>query len=122
MNSVLIWRFYDDMGGTSTRHVSCHHGGILGCLLVFFEFTSSELMRENQPNFFALRFVEINKAPLAQHCFIRAVVLENNSAISWSNLGLLYLQLGDIQLANEAFQAAQRADPKYPRSWIGQVI
>lgn len=58
---------------------------------------------------------------LAQHCFIKAIKLDNDCAVSWTNLGLLYLQLEDISLANEAFQNAQRSDPKYSRSWIGQA-
>lgn len=57
----------------------------------------------------------------AQHCFIKSVKLENSSAVSWSNLGTLYLQHNHVQLANEAFQKAQSVDPKYSRSWIGQV-
>lgn len=57
----------------------------------------------------------------AQHCFIKSVKLENSSAVSWSNLGTLYLQHNHVQLANEAFQKAQSVDPKYSQSWIGQV-
>lgn len=66
-------------------------------------------------------FTEINNPARAQHCFIKSVKLENSSAVSWSNLGTLYLQHNHVQLANEAFQKAQSVDPKYSRSWIGQV-
>lgn len=58
---------------------------------------------------------------LAQHAFIKAVTIEHNSAISWCNLGVLYLCLDDIKLANEAFSQAQRSDPNYINSWVGQV-
>ncbi|XP_065220863.1 tetratricopeptide repeat protein 37 [Planococcus citri] len=65
---------------------------------------------------------EINDPKLAQHCFIKSIQIDNDCAVSWTNLGVLYLQLEDIQLANEAFQNAQRSDPKYSRSWIGQAL
>ncbi|XP_072746078.1 superkiller complex protein 3 isoform X2 [Anoplolepis gracilipes] len=59
---------------------------------------------------------------LAQHCFVMAIDRESNNAIAWNNLGTLYLHLGDIYRANEAFSRAQRADPSYINSWIGQGI
>ncbi|XP_017785314.1 PREDICTED: tetratricopeptide repeat protein 37 [Nicrophorus vespilloides] len=59
---------------------------------------------------------------LAQHAFIKAVTLEHNSAVSWSNLGTLYLYIGELKLANEAFSQAQRGDPNYVNSWIGQAL
>lgn len=59
---------------------------------------------------------------LAQHCFIKAVIADKNSAASWCNLGTLYLILGDLKLANQAFAEAQRADCDYVNSWIGQAL
>ncbi|XP_029662452.1 tetratricopeptide repeat protein 37 [Formica exsecta] len=64
----------------------------------------------------------IKNYALAQHCFVMAIDRESNNAIAWSNLGTLYLHLGDIYRANEAFSRAQRADPSYINSWIGQGI
>ncbi|XP_050460410.1 tetratricopeptide repeat protein 37 isoform X1 [Cataglyphis hispanica] len=64
----------------------------------------------------------IKNYALAQHCFIMAIDRESNNATAWSNLGTLYLHLGDIYRANEAFSRAQRADPSYINSWIGQGI
>ncbi|XP_070156887.1 superkiller complex protein 3 [Polyergus mexicanus] len=64
----------------------------------------------------------IKNYALAQHCFVMAIDRESNNAIAWSNLGTLYLHLGDIYRANEAFSRAQRADPGYINSWIGQGI
>lgn len=64
----------------------------------------------------------IKNYALAQHCFIMAIDRESNNAIAWSNLGILYLYLGDIYRANEAFSRAQRADPSYMNSWVGQGI
>lgn len=58
---------------------------------------------------------------LAQHSFIKAVIADNQSAIAWTNLGTLYYILEDYKLANEAFSQAQRSDPNYVNSWIGQV-
>ncbi|EZA59238.1 Tetratricopeptide repeat protein [Ooceraea biroi] len=59
---------------------------------------------------------------LAQHCFVMAIDREANNAVAWSNLGTLYLHLGDLYKGNEAFSRAQRADPSYMSSWIGQGL
>lgn len=37
---------------------------------------------------------EIKNYALAQHCFVIAIDKESNNAISWTNLGSLYLHLG----------------------------
>ncbi|KYM94057.1 PREDICTED: tetratricopeptide repeat protein 37 isoform X2 [Cyphomyrmex costatus] len=66
--------------------------------------------------------VYIKNYALAQHCFIMAIDRESNNAIVWSNLGVLYLHLGDIFKANEAFSRSQRADPSYVNSWVGQGL
>ncbi|CAH1156223.1 unnamed protein product [Phaedon cochleariae] len=59
---------------------------------------------------------------LAQHYFIKAVMVDHNSAIAWANLGTIYLILGELKLANKAFAQGQRADPNYVNSWIGQAM
>ena len=58
---------------------------------------------------------------LAQHCLVRALHLEN-SALSWTNLGVVYLNLGEQELANKAFKEAQNAEPSYIRGWAGQAL
>lgn len=58
---------------------------------------------------------------LAQHVFIKALNVDRNSAVVWTNLGILYLLVDDIKLANKAFAQGQRSDPNYVNSWIGQV-
>ncbi|XP_064547888.1 superkiller complex protein 3 [Drosophila montana] len=60
--------------------------------------------------------------PVAQHCFIQAVVLDRKSYTAWTNLGVLYIKLNDIRLANEAFKRAQQSSPIYPNAWIGQAL
>ncbi|XP_063995924.1 superkiller complex protein 3 [Diachasmimorpha longicaudata] len=65
---------------------------------------------------------EIKNYALAQHCWIMAIDREPNNATIWTNLGTLYLYLGDPYKANEAFSKAQRADPEYKNSWIGQGL
>ncbi|XP_053963021.1 tetratricopeptide repeat protein 37 [Anastrepha ludens] len=64
----------------------------------------------------------INNLALAQHCFIQALTLERKSYMSWTNLGALYLKLGEIKLANQAFQRAQQSSPIYGNAWIGQAM
>jgi len=58
---------------------------------------------------------------LAQHCFIRALQLDNN-ARCWTNLGVVYLHLDEQGLANKAFKEAQNAEPDYIRGWAGQAL
>lgn len=60
--------------------------------------------------------------PVAQHCLIQAVDLERKSYTAWTNLGVLYIKLGDILLANEAFKRAQQSSPIYANAWIGQAM
>lgn len=67
-------------------------------------------------------FAELSSLDIAQHAFIKSIQLEKNNAITWTNLGTLYLCLNEIQLAHEAFKVAQRSEPSYIESWIGQVI
>ena len=59
---------------------------------------------------------------LAQHAFVMAIDKELNNATVWSNLGTLYLYIGSLYKANEAYSRAQRADPSYINSWIGQAL
>jgi superkiller protein 3 len=42
------------------------------------------------------------------------------SVVSWTNLGLLYYQHDDLELATEAFHRAQTLDPDYTVAWLGQ--
>ena len=58
---------------------------------------------------------------LAQHCFVKSLQLEN-SATCWTNLGVIYLHLGEHSLANKAFKEAQNAEPDYIRCWTGQGL
>ena len=59
---------------------------------------------------------------VSQHSLVRSLHLNDNSAKVWTNLGSLYLQYNDYQLANEAFTKAQSADPEYAHAWLGQGI
>ena len=61
-----------------------------------------------------------NKA-LAQHCFVKSIECDASNVRAYSNLGVLYLDHGDVKLAHEAFKVAQSLDPTYVESWIGQV-
>jgi superkiller protein 3 len=42
--------------------------------------------------------------------------------VTWTNIGLLYLQHGDLDLANQAFYRAQTLDPDYQVAWVGQAL
>ncbi|XP_076648879.1 superkiller complex protein 3 [Halictus rubicundus] len=64
----------------------------------------------------------IKNYALAQHCYVMAIDRELNNPVVWCNLGTLYLHIGDLYKANEAYSQAQRADPAYINSWIGQAI
>ncbi|XP_033324509.2 superkiller complex protein 3 [Megalopta genalis] len=64
----------------------------------------------------------IRNYALAQHSYVMAIDKELNNPVVWCNLGTLYLHIGDLYKANEAYSQAQRADPAYINSWIGQAI
>ncbi|XP_034193237.1 superkiller complex protein 3 [Osmia lignaria lignaria] len=64
----------------------------------------------------------IKNYALAQHAFIMAIDKGLNSAIVCCNLGTLYLHIGNLYKGNEAYSQAQRLDPAYINSWVGQAI
>ncbi|KAK2552919.1 Tetratricopeptide repeat protein 37 [Acropora cervicornis] len=43
------------------------------------------------------------------------------NVIAWTNLGVLYLKHGKIELAHEAFKNSQALDPSYGAAWTGQA-
>ncbi|XP_017066147.1 tetratricopeptide repeat protein 37 [Drosophila eugracilis] len=65
---------------------------------------------------------EYENLPLAQHCLIQAVELERKCYTAWTNLGVLYIKLNEIRLANDAFTRAQQSSPVYANAWIGQAM
>lgn len=65
--------------------------------------------------------VSIN-ARVAQHCLIKASVLDGKNGEVWSNLAVLYLKYGDLELAKQAFLKAQSLQPDLSTSWIGDAI
>ena len=62
-----------------------------------------------------------NAKSLAQHAFIKSIEIENN-AVSWTNLGILYILSNEFQLANKAFKEAQNQEPSYSNCWVGQAL
>ncbi|KAL9616166.1 MAG: hypothetical protein Q9160_008946 [Pyrenula sp. 1 TL-2023] len=59
---------------------------------------------------------------IAQHAFVRSLHLNERSAKTWTNLGVLYMTNGDNELANEAFTRAQSSDPDFAQAWLGQGL
>lgn len=59
---------------------------------------------------------------IAQHCFIKASVLDNRDGQAWSNLAALYLYYGDAELAQEAFDRATSLTPEQSTSWLGNAL
>ncbi|KAJ7188466.1 TPR-like protein [Mycena filopes] len=58
----------------------------------------------------------------AQHAYIKALEIDSKNAVTWTNLGLLYLQQKDLELANQALFRAQTLDPEYTIAWVGQAL
>lgn len=65
---------------------------------------------------------EISSPALVQHAFIQALNLDKKLYTCWSNLGVFYLQQGDISRANKAFGKAQQFDTAFLNGWIGQAF
>ena len=84
---------------------------------------SIELEAKNGDFWNALGIVTTQLNPkVAQHSFIRSLFLNDKSAVSWTNLGTLFLLQNEFQLANDAYTRAQSQDPDYAHAWIGQAI
>lgn len=82
-----------------------------------------ELEAGNSDFWNALGIVTLILNPkVSQHSFIRSLHLNEHSARAWTNLGVLYLNNNEAELANEAFTRAQSADPEYAGAWIGQGL
>lgn len=65
--------------------------------------------------------LDINNLALAQHCFIKALEIDRKLAVTWTNLGILYLNQGQSKMANIAFKQAQQSEPTYANAWSGQA-
>ncbi|KAK4192216.1 hypothetical protein QBC35DRAFT_399909 [Podospora australis] len=59
---------------------------------------------------------------VSQHAFVRSLHINERGAHAWTNLGVLALHQGDLQIANEVFTKAQSADPDYALAWLGQGL
>lgn len=59
---------------------------------------------------------------IAQHSLVRSLHLNERSARTWTDLGTLYLTLGDYELAHQAFSRAQSTDPDYVYAWLGEGL
>ncbi|XP_062873563.1 superkiller complex protein 3 [Trichomycterus rosablanca] len=81
---------------------------------------------ENHTYWNALGVVSMTKGienfALAQHSFIKSINAESNNVVAWTNLGTLYLNNNNIELAHEAFKIAQSLEPLYVNCWIGQSL
>ncbi|KAI5637937.1 tetratricopeptide repeat domain-containing protein [Phthorimaea operculella] len=66
----------------------------------------------------------IKKYNVAQHCFIKALLLTRKWSVAkiWCNLGTLYVKLKLYKMANYCFWRGQSTLPSYPQSWIGQAL
>ena len=82
-----------------------------------------ELEAKNADFWNALGIVTTQLNPkVAQHSFVRSLHLDERSARTWTNLGVLYLLQNDTELANTAFTRGQSADPDFAHAWLGQGI
>ncbi|KAJ6593707.1 TPR-like protein [Mycena capillaripes] len=64
----------------------------------------------------------LSQAKTAQHAYIKALEIDSKNAVTWTNLGLLYLHQKDLELANQALFRAQTLDPEYTLAWAGQAL
>ncbi|KAJ7675089.1 superkiller protein 3 SKI3 [Mycena rosella] len=64
----------------------------------------------------------LSKAKTVQHAYIKALEIDSKNAMSWTNLGLLYLHQDDLELANQALFRAQTLDPECTTAWVGQAL
>lgn len=75
-------------------------------------------------NLLAKIYIFMNKFHIAQHCFIKALLVTRKWSVAkvWCNLGTLYIKVNLYKLANYCFWRGQSTLPSYPQSWIGQGL
>ncbi|CAF4937818.1 unnamed protein product [Pieris macdunnoughi] len=75
-------------------------------------------------NLLAKVCVLMKKFNIAQHCFIKALLVTRKWSVAkvWCNLGTLYIKVKLYKLANYCFWRGQSTLPSYPQSWIGQGL
>ncbi|KAJ3315870.1 Superkiller protein 3 [Boothiomyces sp. JEL0838] len=59
---------------------------------------------------------------ISQHSFIRALELDSEFGMLWSNLGYFYYINGDLELAGQCFSKCQSVDPEFSLGWFGQAL
>ncbi|KAJ7518221.1 hypothetical protein O6H91_21G059300 [Diphasiastrum complanatum] len=59
---------------------------------------------------------------MQQHAYIQALRLDGNHAVSWAELGQLYVKEGDDDLAKQSFERARAANPKLALPWAGMSV
>lgn len=64
----------------------------------------------------------VKQPKVSQHAYIRALEINSKDAVTWTNLGLLYLYNNDPDLAKEALSRAQTLDPDHILAWLGQAL
>ncbi|KAL5507335.1 SKI3 [Sanghuangporus vaninii] len=92
---------------------------------VAIEFVRTALSADPEKSQFWNAFGNLNfvtRPMIAQHSYIRALESNPKDASVWTNLGLLYLHNGDLELANETFSKAQTLDPDFTLAWVGQGL
>ncbi|KRX93130.1 Tetratricopeptide repeat protein 37 [Trichinella pseudospiralis] len=71
---------------------------------------------------FGVAAARLRKPRLAQHCFIKAILLDKENPQGWTNLGVLYLEHKNYDLAYECFHTAQNMSATYGHSWYGMGL
>ncbi|KAJ9660935.1 Superkiller protein 3 [Neophaeococcomyces mojaviensis] len=117
----LGWAEHDAYTSSSTTSTK-HSRHLLKAAVRCFK-RAIELEAGNSDFWNALGVATITLNPkVSQHAFIRSLHLNDHSARAWTNLGVLYLNNSEAELANQAFTRAQSTDPEYAAAWIGQGL
>ncbi|XP_056637029.1 tetratricopeptide repeat protein 37 [Diorhabda sublineata] len=127
MEDILLWH---DLSNCYLKHALSVNDREKRDTLLSYATQSAQHCVSSNPKYWQhwnlLGIIAMEQIPpnyaLAQHYFIKAVTVENNNPIAWSNLGVLYFIMGDVKLANKAFAQGQRSDPNYVNNWIGQAL
>ena len=80
-------------------------------------------LEPNESSHWDLLGLIADQPAVRQHAFIRALELSPNAprtAATWTHLGALYMEKGDLHLAHECFKQSQNIDPFHVPAWIGQ--
>lgn len=114
----LGWAEYRAYTGTTSKHA---RGFSMAAVRCFKRAIELEAGNSEFWNALGVATSKLN-VKVSQHAFVRSLYLNERSADTWTNLGVLSLINNDHELAHQAFGRAQSTDPDCGHAWLGEGL